>query len=359
MNCSSLTLRNFRNIAEECLHFDEGVNIFLGKNGQGKTNLIEALWLFSVNRSFRSATESDFIRIGQDSASISTTFFKNGRNQSEELRFFAGKNREMLKNGAKIKPSEALGLFCCVLFFPEHLLLIKSGPEERRKFLDAAISQIKPQYDRLLKEYLSLLSRRNYILKNQRKDLMETLDLYDIRLARVGGIVSVTRRSYLNRLEGHAKKVVDEISGGKEQIDLFFRSFCGEGDSRSAEEKLLAELEKNKSEDLRLGYTSAGSHRDDFSVLLNRLPAKTYASQGQQRSCVMALKLAEAEVLKEETGEVPLMLFDDVFSELDYSRKAYITEKIRGKQVFISACEKGRGFRTARVFRIENGTVRG
>lgn len=358
MICMSLTLRDFRNIESETMVFDEGVNIFLGRNGQGKTNILEAMWLFSGNKSFRSACENDFIRLGQSSAAVGTEFFKNGRKQSENLKFTAGKNREWKKNGVKIKPSEALGVFGCVLFFPEHLLLIKSGPEERRKFLDTAISQIKPQYDRLLKEYTSLLSRRNFVLKSQRQDLLDTLELYDLRLAKIGGIIAVTRRSYLQRLSHHAKKAVDEISSGKEKAELLFKSFCGEKDSRGAEEELMVLLEENRREDLRLGYTSAGCHRDDFSVTVNGLPAKTYASQGQQRSCVMALKLAEAELLTEETGETPVMLFDDVFSELDYTRKSYITEKIRGKQVFITACEKGRGFKTARVFRVENGKIR-
>lgn len=359
MICSSLQLHNFRNIEQAVFSFDEGVNIFLGKNAQGKTNIIEALWLFSANRSFRSASETDLIRIGQESALIRTEFYKNGRHQNEEIRFFSGKNREILKNGVKIKPSEALGVFHCVLFFPEHLLLVKSGPEERRKFLDIAISQVKPQYDRLLKDYSSLLARRNYILKNQRRDLLETLDLYDMRLAKIGSILSVTRQTYLKRLEKHAAKITEEISSGKETTDFEFRSFCETGDSRFTEEQFLLKLEKNKEEDLRLGYTSMGSHRDDFCIKINHLPAKSYGSQGQQRSCVMALKLAEAELLKEETGEYPIMLFDDVFSELDYTRKAYITEKIKGKQVFISTCEKGRGFRTARVFRVENGKIKG
>lgn len=359
MICSSLTLKNFRNIAEEHLSFDEGVNIFLGRNAQGKTNLIEALWLFSANRSFRSASETDFIRLGEKSAQIKTEFHKNERDQKEEIRFFSGKNREMLKNGVKIKPSEALGVFNCVLFFPEHLLLVKSGPEERRKFLDIAISQIKPQYDRLLKDYTALLSRRNYVLKSQRRDLMDTLELYDMRLSKIGGLLSVTRRTYLNRLEEHAVNIIGEISSGREKTEFDFRSFCGEEDSRGAENKFFDELQANKNEDLRLGYTSTGSHRDDFVIHINGLAAKNYGSQGQQRSCVMALKLAEAELLKEETGEYPVMLFDDVFSELDYTRKSYITEKIKGKQVFISTCEKGRGFKTARVFRIENGKVKG
>lgn len=353
-------MENFRNIESQFLEFDDGINIFAGQNAQGKTNIIEALWLFATCKSFRPAKDKDFIMFGREKSVIKTEFSKNDRNFKQEIRFFEQKKKELFKNKVKVKPSELIGGFTAVLFFPEHLNLVKSGPEERRKFLDLAISQVKPRYYDTIGEYNKVLAQRNYLLKSQRDDIMETLDVWDIKLSKLGAIIAVTRESYLKKMEKSAGNVLSEISSGRENLKLRPITFCQSDIREEKEEELYKLLKDSLNDDLRYGYTSFGPHRDDFLVEINDLAARVYASQGQQRSCVMSMKLAEAEILKEVTEEYPIMLFDDVFSELDSYRKSYITEKIKGKQVFITTCEEceeTQKFDSSKIFRVSGGKV--
>ena len=355
MFCKSLSLHAFRNLQEQHLEFVDGVNIFMGRNAQGKTNMIEALWLFSGCKSFRPGNDRDFIQFGMDGGVIRNEYEKNGRVIESEIRFHREKRREIYRNGAKIKLGELIGGFNSVLFFPEHLALIKSGPEERRKFLDFAISQVKPRYFSLTNEYMKVLAQRNYLLKSGHGDIYQTIDIWDRKLAHISSIIAVTRKSYLEKLNRYSEKIMDDISNGKEKIELSLLSYTGAESVEKAEEACYGKLKENFHEDLRSGFTSVGSHRDDIGIAVNGLAARTYCSQGQQRSCVMAMKLGEAEILHEMVDEYPVMLFDDVFSELDSIRKEYLTEKIKNKQVFITTCEEQKTVSNARIFHVESG----
>lgn len=359
MRLLEIYLENFRNIERERIALRDGVNIFYGDNAQGKTNIIESIWLFSSLKSFRGAKDSDFVKKGENNARISCVFEKGGREISSEIRFFPEKRKEIYKNGIKIKTAEMMGQVNTVLFYPEHLSLIKSGPEGRRRFVDTAICQVKPQFYQVLNEYAKVLTQRNFLLRSEREDMLETLDAWDKKLARLGAVVTHTRKTYVEKLFSFAKKTVDDISGGKEKISEVYSSF-GEKDISSVEkeEKTLYEkLKDSIDEDIRLKFTSEGSHRDDFTVYINGETAKIYGSQGQQRSVVMALKLAEADICNEYNEEYPVMLFDDVFSELDHMRKAYITERIKDKQVIVTTCEKIDFFENAGYFNVSGGKV--
>lgn len=352
-------LENFRNIEKEKIILNEGVNIFYGDNAQGKTNIIESIWLFSALKSFRGAKDADFVKKGCDFAEIKCLFEKSGREINADIKFFQEKRKEIYKNKVKIKSAEMIGQINTVLFYPEHLSLIKSGPEVRRKFLDTAICQIKPQFFRVLNEYTKVLMQRNCLLRSENGDIINTVETWDRKLAKLGALITNTRKTYLEKIFEKAEKTVDEISSGKEKISAVYSSFSGSEIIPSEEEEkiLYSKLRETFREDIILKHTSEGSHRDDFTVYINGNTAKIYGSQGQQRSVVMALKLAEADICREYNDEYPVMLFDDIFSELDSLRKAYITESIMDKQVIVTTCEKIDFFEKAKYFNVKNGKV--
>lgn len=350
MYIKKIELENYRNIFSLSLDLNPGVNVFVGDNAQGKTNIIESIWLFSACKSFRTTNERDMIMSDKENSVVTGTFEKNGRDYKAEIKLSRQKRREITLNGIKVRPKELLGQFASVLFFPEHLSLIKDGPEERRKFLDFSISQIKPRYYDILAEYNKVIAQRNRLLKDEYPDI-GVLDIYDMKAAKLSCIISKTRSTYTAKLEQKAKDVMAEISGGKEILSLGYETEA----TSFSEAEMLEILRKNRETDLRVGYTSVGAHKDDLRIYINDMEAKNFASQGQQRSCVMSMKLAEAEMLYELYGEYPLILFDDVFSELDMYRKNYITEKIRGKQVIVTTCDERFDFERAKVFRVING----
>lgn len=346
----SLDLTSFRNIESAHVVFDEGVNILCGDNAQGKTNIMEAIRFFSECRSFRGASDKELILSDHKFANILAEFEKNDRTQSAEVRFFSEKRREIYLNESKVLPKEFMGNLNSVLFYPEQLTLIKNGPDNRRRFMDVSVCQIRPVYYTLLSQFTRVLQQRNALLKSG--DLL-TLDIWDERFAKLSFLVTKTRENYISRLESFAAPVANEISGGAEMLKLkYVPSF-----EASDENELLSELEKNRERDKELGYTSVGAHKDDFETYLNGKNVKIYGSQGQQRSCVMSFKLAEAEILAETTGEYPLILLDDVFSELDIGRRNYITGKILGKQVIITSCEPILSLPDAKLIPVKNGKV--
>lgn len=351
MILNALNLNSFRNIEAARAEFRDGVNILCGNNAQGKTNIIEAIRFFSECRSFRGATDREIIMSGRNTAYIEAEFDKEDRSQTAEIRFSGEKRREIFLNGGKMLPKEFLGNLNSVLFYPEQLSLIKNGPDNRRRFIDLSVCQIRPVFYTLLSRFSRVLMQRNALLKSE--DL-QTLDVWDERFAKLSFLVTKTRENYLLRLEEHAVPAVKEISGGTEDLSLrYVPSFEAED-----ENDLYYELVRNRERDKELGYTSVGAHKDDFETYINGRNVKVYGSQGQQRSCVMAFKLAEAEILGEMNGEYPLILLDDVFSELDTGRREYITGKIRGKQVIITSCDPIPSLPDANLIYVEHGTVR-
>lgn len=333
MKVLSLTARGFRNL--EPLQFSphEGLNVICGENAQGKTNLLEAMWLFTGGRSFRGAKDAELVRVGEEQAEIALSFFSQEREQTAGMTLRGGVRRASLNGVPKKGMAELVGRFCAVIFSPEHLSLVKGGPVERRAFLDSALCQVRPSYAALFSRYRHTLNQRNALLKDiaRHAELLDTLPIWDERLCRYGEAIVRERRSYLERFSPLAAAHYEGISRGRERLELSYEpSFTGD---------LAQALRHARREDLRNGHTSVGPHRDDVSIQLSGMAARSFASQGQQRSAVLAMKLAEAGVLAQSCGEEPVVFLDDVLSELDAARQEYLLRQLHGRQVFLTGCE--------------------
>lgn len=351
---------NYRNLENGFILPKEGINVIVGNNAQGKTNLVECLWLFTGGRSFRGAKENELIAFGQKESVIKVHFFAEGRDQTIEISIKNGKRHCTLNDVPKRYISQIIGTFCAVVFSPDHLTLIKGGPDERRSFIDGALCQIKPSYASLLSRYKRTLGERNALLKDipKHRELEDTLDIWNEKLASEGAMVAVQRSAYIERLKAHAAAFYDGISGGKEKLDISYRiSFKAKnGQTPDETAKILLDcLKKKQNDDIYLGYTSAGPHRDDLYVTINGKEAKSFGSQGQQRSAVLSMKLAEAAVLGEFKREAPIVLLDDVLSELDPMRQDYLLRRLGGMQVFITCCELASPAKD--LITIENGRI--
>lgn len=349
MYVTGLTVDGFRNLAATTLQPREGVNIFHGDNAQGKTNLLEALWLFTGGRSFRGAKDKELKNLQRDAAHLTLSFYAEGRPQEATLDIES--RRKATLNGLPLKTASGLaGKFCAVVFSPAHLSLIKDGPEARRRFIDAAYCPLRPGYIHTLSEYSRALTQRNALLKNGMTD-EGLLGSWDENLALLGARVVAARRAYIKKLLPEAAAVYDGLSGGREQLTLTYDSVLPEGELKEVAGALLSLLREKRREDLAAGFTTVGPHREDLTVEIDGLSARSFGSQGQQRSAVLALKLAEATLLRQVTGEQPVVLLDDVMSELDPSRQDYILNQLHGWQVFITCCEP------SSILRLTGGTA--
>ena len=344
MLVKKIEFTNFRNLENTALCPKDGINVIFGNNAQGKTNIIECLWLFTGGRSFRGSKDSELIAFDSDHAEIRLEFNSEGRDQCIELNIRNGKRSATLNDVPKKYISQIIGSFTAVVFSPDHLTLIKNGPEERRAFIDGALCQIKPAYAVQLSRYKKILGERNALLKDipRHRELEDTLDIWNEKLAAEGAAVARTRALYTEGLKKHAALFYDGISEGRESLEIEYKiSFRAENTMSSSEmsQMMLENLRKRQSDDIYLGYTTTGPHRDDLSVKINGKEARSFGSQGQQRSAVLSLKLAEAALLAEKKGEAPVILLDDVLSELDPSRQDYLLSRLEGMQVFITCCE--------------------
>lgn len=370
MVVTRLGCQNFRNLRDGELFPCPGVNVIYGGNAQGKTNLLEGLWLFTGGHSFRGAKDVELPRLdtatGENAptAALALDFFSEGREQKALLQFENGRRSSVI-NGVKKKTGSALvGKVCAVIFSPEHLLLVKEGPARRRGFLDGALCQIRPSYAGMLHVYQRALSQRNALLKDIGRfpELRDTLEVWDARLIQLGAAVMEERHRYVEKIAPQAQEIYRGISRGKEELSLSYAPSprLPEGSSQQDWIELFkTELRRTEASDVRSGFTSVGPHRDDLEITLGGLSARMYGSQGQQRSAVLALKLAEAQALSHLTGETPIVLLDDVMSELDQSRQDYLLNHLHGRQVFITCCspETVSLQETGMRFRVEAGEV--
>ena len=348
MFCKKIEVRNFRNIEEASVEFCEGVNILAGENAQGKTNLLEAIFYASVGRSFRAAHNAQLISFGADSADISLDFKDSKREQNIHMRIFPEKQRLVEKNGVRIERlSDIMGSFRAVLFCPEHLSLIKDGPSERRAYLDMAISRMYPMYIHSLQKYNYALKQRNALLKTALSDraaFEETVDLWSEQLASEAAIISDMRIQFIRRAEAHISKFFCEMTGECEIPTVKYHGSSSQPeeeytDREKTKERYMSLLCTSHEREIYAGATLYGIHKDDIDILLNGKSARMYASQGQQRSLALSMKLAEGEICKEEFGDYPVFLFDDVLSELDGTRRDYLINRMKDKQVIITTCE--------------------
>ena len=370
MVVTRLAFEGFRNLRDGEVSPCPGVNVVYGDNAQGKTNLLEGLWLFTGGHSFRGAKDAELPRLdpktGENApaAALALDFFSEGRDQKAILRLENGRRSSVI-NGVKKKTGSALvGKVCAVIFSPEHLLLVKEGPARRRGFLDGALCQLRPSYAGMLHVYQRALAQRNALLKDivRFPELHDTLSVWDARLAKLGVAVMEERRRYVEQVAPKAQEAYEGISRGREDLSLTYAPSPKPpqgGATADLEGFFREELARTQGSDIRSGFTSVGPHRDDLDITLSGLSARMYGSQGQQRSAVLALKLAEAAALAELSGEPPLVLLDDVMSELDQSRQDYLLNHLQGRQVFLTCCSPETvGLQeTGARFRVEAGEV--
>lgn len=336
MICKSARYEKFRNIQSADITFCDGINIIYGDNAVGKTSAIEGIYLCALGRSHRTSKEKDFIKFGEEAARVQLTYEDSRRQNTLAMAWSQRGRKQCMKNGVLIrKMSEFIGNFRAVLFTPEHLSIIKDGPALRRAFLDNAMSQLDPLYVAALQRYHAVLQQRNSVLQNAQKDpsLLDTIEIWSRQLADEAAIISQKREEYVKRCEGYVKDFFLDMTDGRE-IPSFTYSGAKEADEYY---RLLTE---NTVKEMHYGSTLYGIHKDDITVLLNGKEARSFASQGQQRSLSLAMKLAEGEISREESREYPVFLFDDVLSELDAKRKQYVMEGLSSRQVIITTCER-------------------
>ncbi len=330
MKISEIELYNFRNYEKEKIKFLEGTNIICGDNGMGKTNILEALYYFSYGRSFRT-NGREIIKDGEKEAKINLSFEKNERLYDGKIKFLSGNKKEILLNDIELKKtSQLLGNFLCVLFTPDELRIIKGMPEIRRKFCDSAIMLLRPNYIKELIRYRNILNQKTALLKSRRYD---TLSVWNEKLSQSGEKIMKMRESYIERIKEKAQNLQKEITNGKEILNIIYAPSVKKGENYL--EKLCEYTEKEK-ENM---FCLVGPHRDEIIFEINGKNAKNYASQGQIRTAVLCLKLAQMEIIKEETDEFPVLLLDDILSELDKKRREFLISKIKDKQIIITCTD--------------------
>jgi DNA replication and repair protein RecF len=332
LNVRKLAWKNFRNLHGGEFSPCSGVNVIYGQNAQGKTNLLEAMWLFTGERSFRSAKDAELVGNEEKTALLNMHFYSESREQTAKITITQGRKTLELNGVSKNSCSALIGKFCAVVFSPEHLSLVRGGPALRRDFIDSALCQLKPGYASLLSGYNRTLFQRNALLKDipHHAELMDTLTIWDERLCQFGEKIIHQRKSYIQALSKPATKFYSGISAERETLSLSYRASA---------ENLYQELSKRRGDDIANGYTTVGPHRDDIDIFVDGLYARSYASQGQKRSAVLALKLAEAELLSRMNEDKPVVFLDDVMSELDAGRQDYLLNHLTEFQVFLTCCE--------------------
>ena len=374
MFITDLSVNGFKNLKNIEIKPHEKINIFCGKNAQGKTNLIEAIWLCSGARSFRSTKDRRMIGDDEQVMEINMSFKNSFREQ--DIRYAMAKpnikEKSVSLNGVKLKaPSKLFGGLNCVIFTPEDLELSKGSPDNRRQFADLSVSQIKNSYSAVTEKYEKLIDQRNTLLKNisYGRSRREELEMWDIQLAQMGAYISLLRFNYTRKLCSIAKKLYSEISGGSEELDIDYYStvydtkLLGAASVYTGEltEQYLNVLKKNIDDDIRAGFTQKGVHRDDLICKINGSPVREDASQGQHRSVALIMKLSQAYILHEEIDDHPVILLDDVLSELDPSRQKFVISKIHDMQVFITCCDMNIPFdekQHGKIFNIEKGQIK-
>lgn len=347
------------------MEFDPGVNLILGENAQGKTNLLEAVYYLSAGHAFRTRKEAELIRFGGEFAELQGDVTGKERQQSLRTLLFSGrKPRQIFLNGVKRKTQgELTGVLTTVLFCPEDLLVLKAGAAARRRFLDQGLCQLRPRYEAALQEYNRILEQKSRILRDRYENpsLMEVLPEYSQRLCQVGAILISYRARFLEALGQEATGFHRAFSGGRERLEIPYRTVSTVDDPfapiPTLEQKLLDHLEAHKIAELESAQCLTGPHKDDFDATLDGLSLKSYGSQGQTRTAAISLKLAQRELARRDTGEEPVLLLDDVLSELDPGRQDFVLNQIRSGQVFITCCEPGRLTEAGKTIRIENGSV--
>ena len=335
MYIEEIKLNNFRNYNNQEIKLKNGINLFYGNNAQGKTNIIESVFLCSMGKSFRARRDKELINFNNnDQATIELKYLKKDRDG--KIKYIIGENKNIFINNVQIKKmSEILGNINIVLFSPEDINIIKDGPSNRRKFLNMMISQLRPNYIYTYNLYLKTLEQKNNYLKNINNENKndDLLDIYDEKLAEYGIIINKDRDEFINKIKEKITEIHKNVTKEKEEIKIKYISDCFE------KEKFLKILKDNRKQDILKGHTSVGIQRDDIYFFINSKKIDIYGSQGQQRTSILSLKLAELEIIKEEIGENPILLLDDFMSELDSERRLMFLRNIKDTQIIITCTD--------------------
>jgi len=356
VKCISAEFENFRNIESATVRFGDGVTVLFGENAQGKTNVIEGIYLFARGKSFRAVKDREAVRFGESVARIKL-FTESGEEKKElGVEIPATRAKSFYKNRIRCeKNSHIIGEFRAVLFCPSHLSLIYDGPAVRRNFLDIAISQIKPLYMEYLGRYNRVLAQRNVLLKTAEdgdNGFFDMNEIYADQLSSLAEKISAYREDYIAKLDENARGIFAEMTGEREVPTFRYKPSSGEHEDRRA--RYFHLLTAHTDRERRMGATLFGTHKDEIEIAINGREARQYASQGQQRSLALAMKLSEGEISKQESGEYPVFLLDDVLSELDVNRRAFVLSAIKDRQVIVTCCEPS-DFSGARLIRVDGG----
>ena len=345
MRVDHLTLRGYRNYDACSLDFDGAVNVISGRNAQGKTNLLEAVYLLSGGRSFRTRFDRELIGFDREYASVEAEVFSAERTQRIEILLRRGQKKSITVNRVRTPASELGGVINAVLFCPEDLNLLRDGPAARRQLMDLAISQLRPGYARLLSDYGRLYENKTRILRDYREDpaMLDTLDEFSDGICRLSAKIIRYRAAYARRLAASAAGVHRDFSGAGEALGVEYRTVSTVQDPTASEQTLYEQIREHqklhRTAELSSGSCLTGAHKDDLEITINGRSARSYASQGQTRTAALSLKLAEREIFLAETGESPILLLDDVLSELDGERQDFVLNRIGGGQTLITCCE--------------------
>lgn len=365
MNLTQIRLENFRNYRNFQAEFDPGVNLIVGKNAQGKTNLLEAIAYLGSGKSFRTQKNGELVRFDADFAHLEGTVFSQEREQNLRWILFAGQRpRQLFRNGVKKRSAAELhGVLSTVLFCPEDLTVLKAGASARRRLGDGALCQIRPNYDAALAEYNRILEQKNRILKDRFENpaLLEILPEYNEGICRVGALLISYRARFYQSLGQLAGKYHAAFSGGTEEFSLQYRTVSTVQDPfapvATLKGWLWEHLKSHERAELETTQCLTGPHKDDFEVTLSGVNLKAFGSQGQTRTAAISLKLAQRELQGRESGEAPVLLLDDVLSELDPARQDFVLNQIQSGQVFITCCEPDRFTQIGKTMLIENGNM--
>lgn len=360
MEIKSVKLTNYRNYASEIAYFSPTLNVLLGKNAQGKTNLLEAIYFCAVAKSPRTNKESDLVKWNTENANILLKYTTIAGDKKVDITLKRkGKKIVKINNINILKIADLVGSIKCVYFSPDELKLVKDAPGDRRKFMDTDISQLSKNYFYLLLKYNKILESRNKLLKDEKNinALEQTLPIWTMQLANIGAKIIIRRIRFLNKLKIYAKQSHIFLTDNQENLDICYQGITGETE-QEIEQKLLEELNNSKEKDIRLGFTTVGPHRDDITMLCNNVDIRTFGSQGQHRTVALSLKLAELEIFKDECGEYPILLLDDVLSELDMTRQARLLEKTRQVQTILTTTNVNEYLLDkATIIRVDDGKV--
>ncbi len=368
MKINQIKLKNYRNYETCIVDFSNHLNLLIGDNGQGKTNLLESIYVCGFGKSFRTSKDIEWMKMGSEATTIRIEYEKNGHIGTIEIKQLNNRKKEIKVNGVPLlKMSELIGHLNLVLFSPEDLKLVKDSPAERRRFIDRELSHISPAYCHLLMNYHRILDQRNSALKQmqfRRKIDEAMLEIWDEKLAEIGTKIVMKRSEFITKLADMSERIHGQITNGSEKLAVKYISALTSKNLLDYDiiyKEFLTTLTKNHEKDVEKGYTTFGPHRDDLGLSINENDIRSYGSQGQQRTAALSLKLSEIEIIYNELGEYPILLLDDVMSELDSSRQNFLIKTFEKVQTIVTTTEVGQLYqdhlKNGKLFRISSGNI--